>query len=141
MTDPLLDVREATICYGAAVAVSGVSLNVRENEVVAILGANGAGKSTLLKAISGLIPLSGGIIRYRREGPRESAGLPAGPGRHSSCSRRAPDIHHPFHPRKPCDGRVQPASHGGGRANEGSLCAVSHPFGALGPDGRKPFGR
>ena len=64
MTESLLDVREATICYGAAVAVSGVSLNVGENEVVAILGANGAGKSTLLKAISGLIPLSGGIIRY-----------------------------------------------------------------------------
>jgi branched-chain amino acid transport system ATP-binding protein len=64
MTEPLLDVRDVSISYGAAVAVSGVSINVRENEVVAILGANGAGKSTLLKAISGLIPLSGGIIRY-----------------------------------------------------------------------------
>ncbi len=64
MTEPILDVQDVTICYGAAVAVAGVSLTVHEGEVVAILGANGAGKSTLLKAISGLIPLSGGVIRY-----------------------------------------------------------------------------
>jgi len=64
MTDTILDVQDATIRYGAAVAVAGVSLNVREKEVVALLGANGAGKSSLLKAISGLIPLSKGTIRY-----------------------------------------------------------------------------
>lgn len=64
MTDTILDVQDATIRYGAAVAVASVSLNLREKEVVALLGANGAGKSSLLKAISGLIPLSKGIIRY-----------------------------------------------------------------------------
>jgi branched-chain amino acid transport system ATP-binding protein len=64
MTDTILDVQDATIRYGAAVAVASVSLNVCEKEVVALLGANGAGKSSLLKAISGLIPLSKGIIRY-----------------------------------------------------------------------------
>jgi branched-chain amino acid transport system ATP-binding protein len=64
MTDIILDVQDVTICYGPAVAVAGVSLNVREKEVVALLGANGAGKSTLLKAISGLIPLRSGAIRY-----------------------------------------------------------------------------
>lgn len=64
MTDTILDVQDATIRYGAAVAVASVSLNVREKEVVALLGANGAGKSSLLKAISGLIPLSKGIIRF-----------------------------------------------------------------------------
>jgi branched-chain amino acid transport system ATP-binding protein len=64
MTDTILDVQDATIRYGAAVAVAGVSLDVREKEVVALLGANGAGKSSLLKAISGLIPLSKGTIRY-----------------------------------------------------------------------------
>ncbi len=64
MSEPILDLQEVTISYGAAVAVAGVSLTVREGEVVAILGANGAGKSTLLKAISGLIPLGGGVIRY-----------------------------------------------------------------------------
>ena len=51
MTDTILDVQDATIRYGAAVAVASVSLNVREKEVVALLGANGAGKSSLLKAI------------------------------------------------------------------------------------------
>jgi branched-chain amino acid transport system ATP-binding protein len=64
MAERILEVQDVTIRYGAAVAVAGVSLHVGANEVVAILGANGAGKSTLLKAISGLIPLAGGTIRY-----------------------------------------------------------------------------
>lgn len=64
MTNAVLDVQDAIIRYGAAVAVAGVSLSVREKEVVALLGANGAGKSSLLKAISGLIPLNSGMIRY-----------------------------------------------------------------------------
>ena len=64
MADGLLEVIDATVKYGAAVAVAGVSLNIGEGEVVALLGANGAGKSTLLRAISGLVPLNGGSIRF-----------------------------------------------------------------------------
>ncbi|MGA2080192.1 MAG: ABC transporter ATP-binding protein [Holophaga sp.] len=64
MAEPVLQVQDAFIRYGAAAAVSGVSLAVGENEVVALLGANGAGKSTLLKAVSGLIPLASGSVRY-----------------------------------------------------------------------------
>jgi branched-chain amino acid transport system ATP-binding protein len=64
MAEMILEVEDATIRYGAATAVAGVSLHVAENEVVALLGANGAGKSTLLKAISGLIPLAAGAVRY-----------------------------------------------------------------------------
>ncbi len=67
MSDNLLEVRDAVIRYGAAVAVAGVSLDVKEKEVVALLGANGAGKSSLLKAVSGLIPLNSGTIRYAGE--------------------------------------------------------------------------
>lgn len=64
MTDTLLEVRDAVIRYGAAIAVAGVSLSVKNKEVVTLLGANGAGKSSLLKAISGLIPLDGGSVWY-----------------------------------------------------------------------------
>ena len=64
MSENLLDIREAVIRYGAAVAVSGVSLAVGEGQVVALLGANGAGKSSLLKAVSGLVALNGGTVRY-----------------------------------------------------------------------------
>lgn len=53
--------------YGAIQAVKGVSLSVKEGEVVTIIGANGAGKSTLLKGIVGLEPVSQGKVFIRGE--------------------------------------------------------------------------
>ena len=50
----LLDVQSLTTSYRGLIAVSGVSINVAEGEIVAVAGANGAGKSTLLKSISGM---------------------------------------------------------------------------------------
>jgi phenylacetate-CoA ligase len=58
----LLTVEGLTLHYGAAQALFGIDLSVAEGETVAIVGANGAGKSSLLKAISGLVPPSGGRI-------------------------------------------------------------------------------
>jgi branched-chain amino acid transport system ATP-binding protein len=61
----ILEIEDLKVSYGArAPAVENVSLNVLSGEIVAILGANGAGKSTLLRAISGLLPLSKGQIRF-----------------------------------------------------------------------------
>ena len=61
MTD-LLRVRNLETYYGPIVALRGVSLSVRDGQVLAVLGANGAGKSTLLKTISGVMePLKGSI--------------------------------------------------------------------------------
>src|SRR3989442_1456976 len=54
--------------YGDLTAVSGVSLEVRRGEAVALIGANGAGKTTTLRAICGLLPVRAGRIEF--EGAR-----------------------------------------------------------------------
>jgi branched-chain amino acid transport system ATP-binding protein len=54
---PLLSVRDLRVRYGAAIALDGVSLDVCEGEVVALVGANGAGKTTTLKTITGMSEL------------------------------------------------------------------------------------
>ena len=60
---PLLAVHGLEVVYGGvAQALRGVSLDVDEGEVVAVLGANGAGKTTLLRAVSGLLPVHQGRV-------------------------------------------------------------------------------
>jgi branched-chain amino acid transport system ATP-binding protein len=63
----LLKLIDLEASYGAVRALRGVSLDVAEGAVVAILGANGAGKSTTLKSISGMIKPSAGSIEYDGE--------------------------------------------------------------------------
>ena len=58
----LLEVTELHASYGGVRALRGVSLTVREGEIVAVLGNNGAGKSTLMRAISGTLALHGGTV-------------------------------------------------------------------------------
>jgi ABC-type branched-subunit amino acid transport system ATPase component/ABC-type branched-subunit amino acid transport system permease subunit len=60
--------------YGKSHILNGATLDVREGEIVALVGRNGAGKSTLLKTLTGLVPPASGTIEY--EG-RNIAGLPA----------------------------------------------------------------
>ncbi len=58
----LLSVEDLSVSYGGLAALRGVSLNVAEEQFVAIVGPNGAGKTTLFKAISGVVrPVSGQI--------------------------------------------------------------------------------
>ena len=61
----MLDVEQLTVAYGQRRALEGVSLSVREGEIVTLLGANGSGKSTTLRAISGLVRPQRGRIVYR----------------------------------------------------------------------------
>jgi branched-chain amino acid transport system ATP-binding protein len=59
---PLLELREVEARYGPIKALHGVSLNVDDGEIVAVLGANGAGKTTTLRAVSGTVRKRGQII-------------------------------------------------------------------------------
>ncbi len=59
----LLSVNDVKVAYGGIQAVKGVSLEVREGELVSLIGSNGAGKTTTMKAITGLLPLGGGHIQ------------------------------------------------------------------------------
>jgi branched-chain amino acid transport system ATP-binding protein len=61
----LLEVRDIVVHYGRIEALHGVSLQVRQGELVTLLGANGAGKTTMMRAISGLRPLSSGSVWFQ----------------------------------------------------------------------------
>jgi len=64
----LLQIDRLDVFYDSIHALQGISLNVREGEIVTLIGANGAGKSTTLRTISGLVPAqSGGILFEGRE--------------------------------------------------------------------------
>jgi branched-chain amino acid transport system ATP-binding protein len=58
----LLEASGLEAAYGAVVALRGISLHVKEGELVALIGANGAGKSTLLNVLSGLVPARKGNV-------------------------------------------------------------------------------
>ena len=60
----MLKVDNIHVYYGAIHAVKGVSLEVNDGEIVALIGANGAGKSTVLKTISGLMHPRSGSIQF-----------------------------------------------------------------------------
>ena len=60
----LLEVREVDVRYGSVRAVRAVSLQLRQGEIVAVLGANGAGKSSLLRALLGMERLAAGAVSF-----------------------------------------------------------------------------
>ncbi len=60
----MLEVRELRVRYGEVTAVWDVSLDVRQGELVAVVGPNGAGKTSLLNALSGLVPVAAGAVRF-----------------------------------------------------------------------------
>jgi branched-chain amino acid transport system ATP-binding protein len=60
----LLKVSNLKVAYGGIQAVKGVSFEVREGELVSLIGANGAGKTTTLKAVTGTLPAADGDIAY-----------------------------------------------------------------------------
>ena len=61
----MLSVRDLDLYYGDAQALDGVSLEVPQGEIVAIVGANGAGKSSLIRTIAGIESPRAGEIRFK----------------------------------------------------------------------------
>jgi len=70
----MLKVDSIDVFYGDAQALDGVSVEVPEGTIVAIVGANGAGKTSLIRTIAGMVRPSRGAIRFR---DNEIAGLPS----------------------------------------------------------------
>ena len=76
--EPLLSVDGLEAGYGKIRVLHGIDLTVAPGEIVALLGPNGAGKTTLLGALSGLLPVNAGRVRFdgrdmTRASPREAA--------------------------------------------------------------------
>jgi branched-chain amino acid transport system ATP-binding protein len=63
-TQVLLKVTGLKVSYGGIQAVKGVDFEVREGELVSLIGSNGAGKTTTMKAVTGTLPIAGGDIEY-----------------------------------------------------------------------------
>jgi branched-chain amino acid transport system ATP-binding protein len=63
----LLEIRNLSSHYGRIQALRGIDVDVKEGELVALVGANGAGKTTLLRTLSGVQPASGGTIRLESD--------------------------------------------------------------------------
>jgi branched-chain amino acid transport system ATP-binding protein len=60
----VLEVNALTVNYGVITALHGISMQIRQGDIVTLIGANGAGKTTTLRAISGLLRASGGSVSY-----------------------------------------------------------------------------
>jgi branched-chain amino acid transport system ATP-binding protein len=63
----VLAVQDLAVSYGNIKAVKGISFEIREGEIVTLIGANGAGKSSTLRAISGVVPYAGRISYQGKE--------------------------------------------------------------------------
>src|SRR2546421_10745834 len=77
---PLLELRGVTKSFGSVQALTDVDFEVRNGEVMALVGDNGAGKSTLIKCVAGIHPMDEGEILFGGEpvtihGPRDAAKL------------------------------------------------------------------
>ena len=77
---PTLELREVSKHFGSVEALKGVDFEVREGEVMALVGDNGAGKSTLIKSVAGIHPIDGGEILFdgspvKIHGPKDAAKL------------------------------------------------------------------
>jgi len=70
----MLSVQNIDVFYGDAQALDGVSLEVEQGAIAAIVGANGAGKTSLIRTIAGMLRPASGAIRYRGD---EIGGLPS----------------------------------------------------------------
>src|SRR5947199_3501084 len=79
-TPPLIELRDVSKSFGSVQALTDVDFEVREGEVMALVGDNGAGTSTLIKCIAGIHPIDDGEILFDGDvvhihGPKDAARL------------------------------------------------------------------
>lgn len=60
----MLEIRDLNVYYGVIQALKGISFDVNEGEVIALIGANGAGKTTTLHTLTGILPAKSGSIKF-----------------------------------------------------------------------------
>ncbi len=60
----MLEIKDLSVYYGVIQALKGISFEVNEGEVIALIGANGAGKTTTLHTLTGILPAKSGSIKY-----------------------------------------------------------------------------
>ena len=60
----LLEVKDLEVYYGVICALKGISFQVNEGEIVALIGANGAGKTTMMQSVVGIIPKKSGVVTF-----------------------------------------------------------------------------
>ena len=63
----VLEARDLVVCYGVISALHGISLSIRQGDIVTLIGANGAGKTTALRTISGLLRPKTGTVQFNGE--------------------------------------------------------------------------
>ena len=85
---PVIQVRNLDFSYGQVQVLFDIDLDVRDGEMLALLGTNGAGKSTLLRVISGLGVAERGVVRLQRPDRHLRRARAAGPDRHRAADRR-----------------------------------------------------
>ena len=60
----MLKVTDLKVYYGVIQAIKGISFEVNEGEVIALIGANGAGKTTILHTVTGLVEAKAGTVEF-----------------------------------------------------------------------------
>ena len=68
----MLEIKDLEVCYGVIRAIKGISFEVNQGEVIALIGANGAGKTTILHTITGLVPAKSGSILFEGKEPTKT---------------------------------------------------------------------
>jgi len=67
MTEPLLSLKNVTMKFGGVTALDDVSFDVKPQEILGLIGPNGAGKTTIFNVITGVYPLTSGVISFEGE--------------------------------------------------------------------------
>ena len=73
-SDVVISFEKIKVSYGNKAALKGISANVHNGEIVAVMGRNGAGKSSLLKVLAGVNKPDGGVVRIKKQEPFELQG-------------------------------------------------------------------